>query len=164
SAADRFNVGLKLLLARTYAQSRDRQGAEAAEKIYQELADKSPSPEVYRGLFRLYRDQPRLGLKKALTLLNQTLDQAKNQQAGPNPARPQAESMIAALRDDAVLAQDLVQVAYQQAARDQTLKIQTLLLLGALADRNRQLDQAERFYRQSLPLASPQTEAVLYSG
>src|SRR5260370_1424021 len=72
SRADAFNVGLKLLLARSYAQGRQ---TGQSEKVYLTLAAKSPTQDVYRGLFRLYRDDPRLGLGTALDLVNRTLQE-----------------------------------------------------------------------------------------
>jgi tetratricopeptide (TPR) repeat protein len=159
SRADAFNVGLKMLLARTYAEN--RQGGQA-EKVYQELAGKSPTAEVYRGLFRLYRDEKRL--KDALDLINATLKEAKKEDPGPNPARPQADAIIAALRDDRNLAKDLVDVGYIQINRDRKLEFQTLHLLAILADRQRQLNKAKDFYRNCMKNYSPNTEALVYSG
>jgi tetratricopeptide (TPR) repeat protein len=160
SRADPFNVGLKLLLARSFAQARQ---PEQAERLYLELAAKSPTGDIYRGLFRLYLDERRLGLAKGLALLNRTLTEAKKEQTGPNPAVPQAEAMIAALRDDGVVAQNLVRVAYQQLQRDD-LKFSTVNLLAMLADRHKQLKEAEEFYRKGLVGATPANEALLYSG
>ena len=159
SRADAFNVGLKLLLARTLVQG--RQG-EKAEKVYQELIGKSPTAEVYRGLFHLYQGEGKLG--KALDLINRTFQEAKEEKAGPNPAAPQADAIIAALRDDRDLAKNLVDVGYKQINRDQSLKFHTLHLLAVLADRQRQIKQAEDFYRKCLTNYTPQTEALVYSG
>jgi tetratricopeptide (TPR) repeat protein len=159
SRADGYNVGLKLLLARTYVQN--RQGAQA-EKVYQELAAKSPSPEIYRGLFHLYGKEGKLG--KALALINRTLQEAREEKVGPNPAAPQAEAIIGALRDDRDLAKDLVDVGYKQINRDESLKFHTLHLLAVLADRQRQLMEAKEFYRRCMASYSPQTEALVYSG
>jgi len=165
SQNDRFNVGLRLLLARSYAQA--RQSFEA-EKIYTDLAAKSPSAETYRGLFHLYVDEPRKGPGRALTLLDQTIAEAKNPPpvSGPAPAA-QAEAMIAALRDDAPLAQELVKFAFSTnrfRARNAKLNDQTLHLLAALAERQRQLEEAENFYRECLRHPLPNTEHFLYSG
>jgi tetratricopeptide (TPR) repeat protein len=164
SQNDRFNVGLKLLLARTYAVARE---AGRAEKIYEELAAKSPAAEVYRGLFRLYVDDPRMGPGRAMRLLDTTLTQAKDAQPVP-PAPAQAEAMVAALRDDPPLAKDLVQFAYVnnrfQPGAAGKLQFDTLRLLAALADRGRQLNEAEKFYRACLNQHMPNTEALIYSG
>jgi tetratricopeptide (TPR) repeat protein len=159
SRADAFNVGLKLLLAKSYVQG--RQGNKA-EKVYQELAAKSPSGEVYRGLFRLYKDERRLG--QALDLINRTFQEAKEEKVGPNPAAPQADAIIAALRDDRDLAKDLVDVGYKQINLDRNLKFQTVHLLAVLADRQRQTKEAEAFYRRCLTNYTPQSEALVYSG
>jgi len=159
SRADAFNVGLKLLLARTYVQS--RQGAQA-EKVYQELAAKSPSPDIYRGLFRLYSKEGKLG--KALELINRTFQEAKEEKPGPNPAAPQADAILAALRDDRELAKELVDVGYKQINHDENLKFHTLHVLAVLADRARQLKEAEAFYRKCMTNYTPNTEALVYSG
>jgi tetratricopeptide (TPR) repeat protein len=162
SQNDRFNVGLKLLLARNYVQARQ---TFEGEKIYTELAAKSPSADVYRGLFRLYIAEPRIGPRRALTLFDKTLEQAKNPIPGQAPA--QAEAMIAALRDDASLARDLVKAAVLNRRFPQPnagLNDTTLRLLAALAEGQRQLPEAENFYRECLRHPAPDTEYLLYSG
>jgi tetratricopeptide (TPR) repeat protein len=159
SRADAFNVGLKLLLARSLVQG--RQG-EKAEKVYQELIGKSPTAEVYRGLFHLYQGEGKLG--KALDLINRTFQEAKEEKVGPNPAGPQADAIIIALRDDRELAKNLVDVGYKQINRDQSLKFHTLHLLAVLADRQRQVKEAEDFYRKCLTNYTRETEALVYSG
>jgi tetratricopeptide (TPR) repeat protein len=160
SRNDRFNVGLKLLLGRSYAHSGK---ASEAEKVYVELASKSPSAEVYRGLFRLYVDERRLGPGRALTLLNTTLEEAKlPPPPGPNPAPAQADAMIMALRDDARLARDLVKFAHERWQAG--LSAQTLLLLAALADRQRQLPESEKFYRACLKNPPENAEGAICSG
>jgi tetratricopeptide (TPR) repeat protein len=163
SANDRHNIGLKLLLARQLARSRQ---TDRAEKVYRELAEQSPTPEVYRGLFALYKDDARLGLDRALTLLNKTLEStAKKDNAAPDqPAPAQARAMIAALRDDAGLAKDLLRVALPRLDRDAGLGHETLHFLAVLADRNSQPAEAERFYRQCLRGVTPATEALVYGG
>jgi tetratricopeptide (TPR) repeat protein len=161
SKGDPFNMNLKLLLARTYGSARQ---PEAAERLYLDLADKSPSADVFRGLFQLYRDQPSLGLGKALALLNGTLEQAKGKGPVPGSVAARAAAMVAALRDDPALARDFVQAAYRMGDRDRSLKFHTLHLLAILADRGRQLDEAERFYRKALQEASLANEAAVYSG
>jgi tetratricopeptide (TPR) repeat protein len=162
STNDRHNVALKLLLARQLAVARQ---TDQAEKVYRELAAEAPTPEVYRGLFALYRDEPRLGMARTLTLLNGTLDAAgKKGNAAPNDAGPaQARAMIAALRDDVGLSRALLRVALPQLEKGE-LKHETLHLLAVLADRNRQPVEAERFYRACLRDVTPGTEALVYGG
>jgi tetratricopeptide (TPR) repeat protein len=166
SQNDRFNVGLKLLLARSYTQA---QQTLQAEKIYADLAAKAPSAEVYRGLFRLYVDERRLGPGRALILLDKTVADAKNPPPlnGVNLAPAQADAMVTALRDDAVLAGELVRFAFKfhrSTQRPARLNDETMRLLAALAERQRQLEEAETFYRECLRTRMPQTEHTLYSG
>jgi tetratricopeptide (TPR) repeat protein len=163
SANDRHNIGLKMLLAQELARARQSARAEA---VYKELAEHSPSPGVYRGLFRLYKDTPQLGLDKALGLLNQTLAQARKEQKGlANDAAPaQARAMLGALREDAALGKDLVGAAITRLEATPTLQPDTLQVLAALADRGKQLEEAERFYRRALKGAAPETEPLVYGG
>jgi tetratricopeptide (TPR) repeat protein len=72
--------------------------------------------------------------------------------------------MIGALRDDGALAKELVRVAFRQAERVTELRFDTLHLLAVLADKHQKLDEAERFYRQSLRSSGPGTEALVYGG
>ena len=162
AAADRHNVGLKLVLAGACAKA--GQSAEA-ERAYLDLAEHAPTPEVYRGLFALYRDTPGWGPAKALAVLDRTLEQARKQEkgaaGGPSPA--QVRAALAALRDDADLAGALIRAA----ARPDVpagLQTQTLHLMAVLADRGKQLEEAERFYREALRGVRPETEAPVYGG
>ena len=91
SRMDANNVGLKVFLAKQYARSRQ---VAQAEKLYKTLADESPNPEIYRGLFRLYQEESTVGLAKALRLLNQTVDQAAKTKGPPGlPCRPPVDSL-----------------------------------------------------------------------
>lgn len=162
SGADRNNVGLKLLLAKQYAVARR---FAPAEKIYSALADEAPSPEVFKGMFTLYKSQPQDGMTKALELLNATVAKAK-EKGPPGLAAQQARAMIAALEDDGELSKELVRVGMQQMDFKGKLQFDTVHLLGVLADRHKKLEEAEAFYRKGLSMAPqrPATEALLYSG
>jgi len=162
SANDHHNVALKLLLAGQCA----RAGQSArAERIYEELARQEPTPDVYRGLFGLYQTDARLGMDRALTLLDKAFatSEKKENPVPEDPAPAQARAMIAALRDDADLAKDLLRAALPRLERD-NLRHETLHLLAVLADRHRQPAEAERFYRQCLRGVTPATEALVYGG
>src|SRR5206468_2273969 len=50
---DRHNQGLQLLLARELRNARQ---PAAAEELYQRLAKDRPSPEVFKGLLDLYKE------------------------------------------------------------------------------------------------------------
>lgn len=159
--ADPHNLGLKLLLARQYAAARQ---TGPAEKLYLEVAAASPSPEVYRGLFRLYRDEPRAGSAGALALFDQALERAEKKDApGGAAAAAQAKAMVNALREDGELARELVRAALAR-ADGPPLRPQTRYFLAVLADRNRQPDEAERLFRLCLPDLAPGSEAPVYGG
>jgi tetratricopeptide (TPR) repeat protein len=163
SALDKRNVGLKLLLARTCAST----GISGkAETVYKDLAEHNPSADVYRGLFRLYLDSPQMGAGRALDLLDRTLEKARKEGKGiaGDPAPAQARAILAALRDDAALAKGLLQAATDRLGGGPNMEQQTLHLMAALADRAKQLDVAERFYRKSLQAVTPQTEPLVYGG
>jgi tetratricopeptide (TPR) repeat protein len=161
SARDHLNVALKLLLAGQYARS---QRNDQAERLYQDLAAQSPTAEVYRGLFHLYKEAGRPGMERALALLNKSLGAPDPKEKGaPAVAPTQARAMIAALRDDPALAGELFQVALPRLQRDE-LRYETLHFLAILADRQRRPAEAERFYRQCLPRVTPATEALVYGG
>ncbi len=162
TVADRFNMGLKMLLAQKYAEAK-RLGQ--AEKLYLALADEAPGAEVYQGLFRVYQ-QDAAGSARTLELLNRTLETAGQKPISPVSAHAatQAKAMIAAVRDDAALAKDLVRAAFRQVERPKEWQFDTVQLLAALADRNDQPAEAERFFRQALRSAPTAAEPLLYSG
>ncbi|HWY88749.1 MAG TPA: tetratricopeptide repeat protein, partial [Gemmataceae bacterium] len=159
--ADPNNVGLKVFLAKRYARARQYRDAEI---LFRTLADESPNPDIYQGLFHLYKEQPNGGMTQALGLLDKAIDQATKSKGPPGLAAQQAKAMIGAVRDDGTLARELVRVAFRQGGRDQRLQFDTLHLLAALADKHQKLEEAEAFYRQTLKDAGPATEAVVYSG
>jgi tetratricopeptide (TPR) repeat protein len=167
---DPFNVNLRMLLARQYAGQRQ---PVQAEEQYLELARTSPTPEVYRGLFTLYREVGWMG--KALTLLDEALAGAAGKENArgpaarkvpPNPAAvAQARAMLVALRDDLPLSRALLPVALQHLQTRQSLQFETWRFLAVLASRARQLEVAERLFRQCL--SNPvdfRTELDVYAG
>jgi tetratricopeptide (TPR) repeat protein len=157
--ADKHNTGLHLLLARECARAQQRG---RAERLYQELAEAGPNPELYRGWFQLYKGEA----TRILDMLNGAVERATPQGARPgaNLAGAQAKAMIAALRDEGELAREVVQAAYRASGQGTELKFETLHCLAVLADRHRQTDEAERFYRACLPQPPPATEALVYGG
>jgi tetratricopeptide (TPR) repeat protein len=163
AANDARNVGLKLLLARECG----RAGQEArAEQLYRDLAEHSPTPEVYRGLFGLYKASSRLGPARALDLINRTLEQARKKQKElvNNPAPAQARAILAALQDDDELGKLLLRAAVARAESAPGLQPEMLHLLAVLAEHSRLDDEAERFYRRALEGATPESEAAVYGG
>ncbi|MBM4071173.1 MAG: tetratricopeptide repeat protein [Planctomycetes bacterium] len=158
--ADAFNTGLRLLLARTHASLGSQESKMRAEKIYRELVAKAPSAEVYRGLFKLYQQEARVGMTRVLAQVDATLAKAK--EGMPDPA--QAQAMIAALREEPALSKEFVEAGFRQLKDGRKMSFGCLQLLALLADRNRQLDAAEAFLRQGLRQPPPDTEVMLYSG
>src|SRR5262245_31374322 len=175
AARDAQNTALQLLQAREYARA-GRPGP--AEAVYQAVAEKAPSPEVYRGLFSLYRDTRRGHV--ALNLLDDTLGKATKrdpkpgeaQAAAPSPAQldeaaAKARAMLAVLREDAGLVQALLKEADTRLHGRIEMQPQTRHLLAALAARTHQLAQAERLYRSCFGpdgRLDPATEHVIYGG
>ncbi len=146
SGDDRYNVRLKLLLARQYGRAGQ---AERAEKIYAGLAAQSPTPEIYKDLFAVYKEEKN-GPAKALAVLDRTFSVARDRQAaGQGLAAAQARAMLLALRQDLVLARGLVR-AGGEAAGKAKLQSETWQMLAALADRAKDTVYAERFYRMAL--------------
>lgn len=164
---DPHNTSLQLLLAREYrAAHRYRQ----AETLYERLAKESPAPEVYRGLFDVYKDDAPGGADRALTRLNEAVAKAipKDDATPGDPSEAaHARAMLLALRGDGKFVRRLLVAADRRATRGRrlppgagpggrpTLVVQTRLLLAALAGRTGQLDVAERLYRSCLDVGRP---------
>ncbi len=153
--ADPYNQGLKLVVAKEQGRTRPAE----AEKLFLELATTNPTPELFAGLFGVYRDAGHSAT--ALALLDKTLSEAK--QRPPVPARPaQAKAMIAMLRQKGELAQDVLRAAGRPGAG--ALQPDTLMLLAALADHHRLMEEAERFYRKCLTNVPADNEPLVYGG
>lgn len=161
SAADPNNTRLKVFLAKQYGKS--RQYAKATE-LFQALAAKAPSSDIYRAWFHMLQDAPRQGLAQALRMLDSAIDEAAKTKGPPGPAAHQAKAMIGAVRDDAALAKGLVDVAFSNSLRTGGLQPDTVRLLAVLADKYHKLEAAEDFYRRSLRSAGVQGEALVYGG
>jgi tetratricopeptide (TPR) repeat protein len=172
---DAQNNTLKLLLAREYGRAgRVAQG----ERLYMALAQETPTPDIYRGLFTLYRDNNRMA--DALALLDGFVvrvskksdkraegEAATQEQAGAAAAAAHARAMLAVLREDAVQVKALLAVVRSQPERLRTLDYETRRFLAVLADRTHQLQDAEALYRSCLhngPADDPQAEGVIYDG
>ncbi|MBM3997356.1 MAG: tetratricopeptide repeat protein [Planctomycetes bacterium] len=143
---ERFNTTLHLLLAKECAFAKQ---FKKAETVYVKLAEESPSAELYRGLFNVYKDESPDGLTRVLGMLDRVMDkQARADGPAPIGTTLHARAMVAALRSDSELARRLINIATKP--RKEPLKLDTIYFLGGLADRQRQYDQAESFYRQCL--------------
>ncbi len=160
---DRHNLALQLLLARHYGQAGR---AEQAERFYQALLEKHPAqPEMYRGLFTLYREQGRV--EKVLVLLEETLIRAAERGGLPGDAvaATRGRHMLTVLREDAELGRELVALAVGQLDAGRRLQTDTCFFLATLALRARQLPAAERLFQRCLEgKLPPQIEVATYDG
>jgi tetratricopeptide (TPR) repeat protein len=153
---DPNNGALKLLLARRYVAERQ---PGAAKQLYVALAAESPSTEVYRGLFDLYRTTGRQA--EALALLDRTIAAGTDRagSTGDAAARLRARAMVAALREEPALAAELVPLALP------ALQPETRRFLAAAAAHSRQLAAAEELYRSCLDGGEPlPVQAAVYDG
>jgi tetratricopeptide (TPR) repeat protein len=161
---DRFNVGLKLLLAKECGRSGN---VAQAERIYLKLAERGASAELYKGLFHLYRDAPTRGMENALELLDKTLKDAADKDKDRTTraaAAARARAMLIVLRDDPALVKPLLHVAGRDLRSGKRLGYETRGLLAVLAGRAGRLDQAEQLYRDCLADTDPRNEAAVYGG
>jgi tetratricopeptide (TPR) repeat protein len=163
SAQDSSNRSLRLLLAREYT----RAGRKAdAEKIYQVLAERSPTPEVYAGLFNLWRENGRA--EDALDQLEAAIARAgkDSEQPGDAQSAAKARAMLDALRADSSLARAVLAAGRQRLQDGGNLHSQTHYYLAVLAAQAHELVEAETFYRRCLAGGryDPQQEHAYYSG
>jgi tetratricopeptide (TPR) repeat protein len=151
SGHDKQNIALQLLLAREY----HRAGRKAdAERIYVDSAKDSPSPEIYRGLFDLYKAEPQ-GAGRILDALDKAVDDAavKGDKPADASAASRARAMLQVVRGDGELVKALLIQANQRLQFPRGLSFRTRLLLAALAARTHQLGTAEGLYRSCLDSA-----------
>lgn len=146
SAADRHNLGLKLLLAQQYSAAKQ---LEQAEAVYLTLLDDAPSSNVYRGLFAVYQSQGQAGMVRALGVLDGRLEQArKKQESGSNEGAALVRALLGAFRGEAALCRELLKAG--TLSRSKELQGETLHFLAVLAEQQKQWPAAEHFYRRSL--------------
>ena len=162
SDLDRHNVDLHLLLARQYAL---HDQPDNARREFLQQAEKYPSPEPYRGLFAMYKNNGQM--LDVLKLLDEAVSRSrKNDDSGP--ADPQwaakARAMIVVFQEDIPLMRTLVAEAFE-GRTGLRLSGQTRLVLAEMARRTRQLDAAELFYRAALETEThPDREYLVYIG
>jgi tetratricopeptide (TPR) repeat protein len=166
---DPANQGLKLLLARQCARLGE---GETAEKLFLEYVEKSASPDGYRGLFGLKKDQGRP--EKIVEWLDNALAGAAGSDDKPADAAEaaRARSMLLVLREDSSLVQAILPVVLRKLssvdrpqANGKELKPDTRRFLAVLAARARQLELAEKLYRSCLEgRAARLHEPEVYSG
>jgi tetratricopeptide (TPR) repeat protein len=166
AAQDGQNVALQLYLAQEYVQYNRPLDA---ERVYAALLERSPSPELYQALFRLYRTSGVAGgVRRILDLLDGAIRAtARKERPGPEEARfaVRARDMLAAIRTDREVGAALTSTARDLLAGGGRLHPQTLCFLAALAARSRQLEEAEVFYRRCLGSADGRDmEFAVYRG
>jgi tetratricopeptide (TPR) repeat protein len=146
---DAQNAALKLLLAREYRKASQ---PAAAERIYQRLLLDRATPDVYRALFDLLKDDPRTGTARALAMLDDAVKNGvdKDGKPGDAAAAARARAMLLVLRDDGEFIKRLLPVVKQRLQVGPALANQTRLLFAGLASRAKQLDVAEDIYRSCL--------------
>src|SRR5262249_23285404 len=135
------HLGLQLLLARELTG--DQRTRHEAEALYTGLLKKHIKPEVYRGLFRLYQAEDRMG--EVLDLLDEAakVTRAKEEEATVSEreaAQERARAMVQVLRSDPPLVASLLNEVLPERDRGGKREIDTWTLLGALAARTHQLD------------------------
>lgn len=163
---DPHNRTLHLMLARYLQQFGE---ARQAETIYKELAKESPTPDVYRGLLNLYRDQNRMDevlrvLNDAFKTLNDT--EQKDVVVGDPAVAPMVRSMLIVLREDATLVKALMPEVRRVLTGQEPMERGTQWYLAVLAQRAKLLEEAELLYLQCLSTGRlpPQIEVSVYDG
>ncbi|MFM7152077.1 MAG: tetratricopeptide repeat protein, partial [Gemmataceae bacterium] len=145
---DANNASLQILLAREY---RKAGRPLPAEMLYRKLLEIHINPEVYRGLFELYREQGTAGAERILDLLNQAMDRGvgdEKRPPEPSDAR-RARAMLQVLRQDMGLVKMLLPLAIRRNGAS-NLAFATRGVLATLAAKTRQLPLAEQLYRSCL--------------
>jgi tetratricopeptide (TPR) repeat protein len=164
SGRDPNNVALKLLLAREYRAARRPREAAAA---YEALLRLSVGPDVYRGLFQLYKDEGPAGGEKALVRLDAAVRAGAGEDEKPRDRgeAAKARAMLTVLREDPGLMKLVLPAAGARLGKGR-LAYATRVLLGALAAHTRQLGEAEKLYRSCLdkPGGPGEAEAEVYIG
>jgi tetratricopeptide (TPR) repeat protein len=149
SGRDRNNLALRLLLAREY---RKAGRSTEAETVYTDLLKRSLNPDVYRGLFELYKSQGRVGAERILMKLDAALEGAAGdgdkKQGNPADAA-NARAMLSVLRDETELVKQILEVSIRWLGT-RKLGYPTRAILATLAGRTKQLDMAEKLYRACL--------------
>jgi tetratricopeptide (TPR) repeat protein len=159
---DPHNLALQLLLAQQLAK--EGQTVEA-EQRFLAVANESPSPEVYRGLFQLYFSRTG-GMADAIQQLDRSLSRAvgRDGERGDVIEAAKARAMLVVLREDPALVKAILPIAERELKERRARSHETWRFLAVLAARTRQLEAAENLYRRCLEHLTPQNEAEIYGG
>jgi tetratricopeptide (TPR) repeat protein len=162
--ADPHNTALKLLLAREYRQRQPKE----AKDIYLELIKDTPSPEAFKGLLAVYKDQGDAGALELLNVFNKAVDRAADKATGVRDADQAvvARGLLTAAREDPEMVRRMLGAAGDALHKKVKLAPATRQLLAVLAGRTRQLDVAEELFRDCLNDGNlaEDAEADVYSG
>ncbi len=159
--ADPHNVALQLLVAEQYAKARNFGEAEVR---YRRLLVQSPSPEAYRSLFALYKQQGQVHIRQILALLDQALAEATAKDRQEASAVSRARALLSALREDPELTKALLAIAVRDLGGREKHAQTTWEYLALTAANMGQPDYAEQFYRQCLLQLTPDMEPQVYGG
>jgi tetratricopeptide (TPR) repeat protein len=158
SRADALNVNLKMLLAQQYAAT----GAvDRAEQVYEALANDSPSEDIYRAYFKLYREHVKDAGQRMLQRFDVAVTAGTKKQG--DGATAQARAMLTVFRDDVELGRTMVDAAFNTRSRPQ-IGGETRFYLAAIAEKHGRLKQAEYFYRQAITEGDPRNLGTVYVG
>lgn len=163
AAREEYQLNLQLLLARELAA--DARTRREAEEVYLKLLQKNIKPEIYRGLFHLYKTEG--DATKALDLFDNAIRMYSKADAKADDretGQERARAMLSVLRSDPPLVEALLGDALKELTAEKR-EINTWSFLAALAARARKLPEAEHFYRQCLgSRLTPENEYKVYSG
>jgi tetratricopeptide (TPR) repeat protein len=161
---DSNNLPLNLLLAREYRKAGRNNDAEA---LYKKLLERTLNPDIYRGLFELYKSQGQAGAERILTMLDTSLDRAAgdDKKQGNATDAANARAMLAVLRDESDLVKQILEASILRMGR-RKLSYPARAILATLAGRTKQLDIAEKLYRGCLdrPGGLGTMETEVYAG
>jgi tetratricopeptide (TPR) repeat protein len=165
AAKEEFNLGLQLLLARELAK--DPATRREAETIYTDLLKTNVKPEVYRGLFELYRAEDRM--VRAVDFFDEAkqtaqLDVGKVTVTAREAAAVRVQAMQTALRKDRELTEAFLREAVAELALEKNRSTSTWLVLATLAAQGHQLKTAEDLFRPCLRNPPRNNEAFVYTG
>lgn len=162
---EEFHVGLQLLLARELTKVLRYRGEALA--IYDNLLKLHPKVEVYAGYFKLFQVNDEMS--KVLDCVDEAV-----KAASAKPSEVKAEiresaqlrlrAMLGVLRSEPALVQALLPVALAELPRGTKRELDTWSFLASLAANTRQLDKAEKLFRQCLLNTPPEQEHRVYSG
>jgi tetratricopeptide (TPR) repeat protein len=166
SARDPNNEALKLLLGRELTAAGRY---EEAQDLYQKMLEQHLTPEVYKGLFAVYKQRGQRGAQEILKCLDEAIRAATPDEESSRPADTgaarRARAMLTVLRQESDLVRFILPESLRQVGPGQ-LSYATRSVLATLAARSREAAFAEQLYRACMdrPGGLGQLEAEVYVG